>query len=926
MNEYGKEYIECRLILIGDEKVGKKSFINRLLNIPSTSTIHDTEAENNYKKQILKIKKKYEKKKKQLEMLQEINDEMINLDIKNKMKDDKTRSTISNINSKSVSKVSEKQIKFRDNNDYIMQITSEELYFSNEYVRPPIPEHPSKLFNIHKNKICVKPFFILPAEKVSYDYVPTEENSENEIDNELNISFKGIKNDIKKIINNKTTIIEELPGYKISLYNIFVFIYDMSIFDSFENLIHYYDLIEANFNISESYNLIPCIIGNKRDQKILLYSEKQIIFNDFIKEHNLPFFEISTKPYFNFDNFFLDFLLKFLNKYHENLYNEYNFKLDFEKIITNKSTFSKSNREIVNQKDLYPGPNYDINIYSFNSSKELNESLNDNKFRFNKKIFYNKIGPKFHKSNSTKYINNGDILKIKGNSFLSQAKGGLLNKPIEGYSFGIVKGKLDLLKSRKQLFSERNESLKESLEDDLLLIKNLDKSRIRGEDYIEEATERRNKIFEMKKCERKKIIKKLSEIHSNNLDKIKKEQEKKKKKIILSQNNKSLSSPNLLTPNNTFIAIATEEKENNKKRFLEVVYPKNKNYLEGHKKILKKISKSKKEYITPAPNAYDIRNNYTERNKGPSLAGKRKEMILYRLDPSFPDLKDEFDLIVEKGSHNYPKDFKPRFTEMKKEEIKEPYPDKEIWKKWEENKLINEKKRRIKIFIQNIKQKKKLQLKKIEKIKEQREEIQKLKKEILITKGYENADGETRINYSLIEDSSPKYSIKGRHSSLFSINDKSDISNIFPGNTEIMELIKNSQLNRPIPDINVIKPKLPSIIFNKSKRFDDKKKVFEGSSDLFKEGIFGLKSQESFSNKQPYSYRDKRDAIYQKERKSPSPAEYKIISSFDIIAEKGKKISEIRDKIRAKENVKNQIITEGAKETKLYFREENKNE
>lgn len=219
-----------------------------------------------------------------------------------------------------------------------------------------------------------------------------------------------------------------------------------------------------------------------------------------------------------------------------------------------------------------------------------------------------------------------------------------------------------------------------------------------------------------------------------------------------------------------------------------------------------------------------------------------------------------------------------------------------------------------------------MQLKKIEEIKEQREEIQKLKKEILIRKGYENANGETRINYSLIEDSSPKYSIKGRHSSLFSINDKSDISNIFPGNTEIMELIKNSQLNRPIPDINIIKPKLPSIIFNKAKRFDDKKKIFEGSSDLFKEGIFGLKFQESFSNKQPYSYRDKRDAIYQKERKSPSPAEYKIISSFDIIAEKGKKTSEIRDKIRAKENVKNQIITEGAKETKLYFREENKNE
>ena len=33
-----------------------------------------------------------------------------------------------------------------------------------------------------------------------------------------------------------------------------------------------------------------------------------------------------------------------------------------------------------------------------------------------------------------------------------------------------------------------------------------------------------------------------------------------------------------------------------------------------------------------------------------------------------------------------PKEFKPRFEEIKKEKINNPYNDQEIWKKWENNK------------------------------------------------------------------------------------------------------------------------------------------------------------------------------------------------------------------------------------------------
>lgn len=314
MKNYKKEYIECRLIILGDDEVGKKSFINRLLNISSTTTIRNLELEKSYKKQIFAIRKKYEKQKKYLEMLQGIDEEMNKSPEKNKEKNDKIKKSFSNTDIFFSYKNKDKKVtkKEEDNSNFIMKVTTEDLYYSNKYIRPPIPEHPSKLFNVQKTKICVKPFYILPAEKVSYDYNPSEENS----DIESNISLKGIKNDIYKIISNTKTVIEEnqLNGYNISIYNIFLFFYDLSDFNTFETIIHYYDSIEDEFELSSLDNSMIYIIGNKRDIKIPLLSEQETIFSKFVKENNIPLFEISTKPYFNFGKFFLEFLLLNLNK------------------------------------------------------------------------------------------------------------------------------------------------------------------------------------------------------------------------------------------------------------------------------------------------------------------------------------------------------------------------------------------------------------------------------------------------------------------------------------------------------------------------------------------------------------------------------------------------------------------------------------
>ena len=63
MSEHSREYIECRIFILGDEKVGKKSFVNKILNLPCTSVIRNEEAEEEYNKLFNHMKEQMEKEK-----------------------------------------------------------------------------------------------------------------------------------------------------------------------------------------------------------------------------------------------------------------------------------------------------------------------------------------------------------------------------------------------------------------------------------------------------------------------------------------------------------------------------------------------------------------------------------------------------------------------------------------------------------------------------------------------------------------------------------------------------------------------------------------------------------------------------------------------------------------------------------------------
>ena len=931
MNE--KTYIECRVFILGEKNVGKKSFICRILNLPSTSEIRNLEEEENFKNNIIKLTKKIEEEEKFF-----IESEKDNKEQLKKSRNDLLLKKKKNYNmSNTVSDMSENNKLFSSNlnigtENRFKIIFPPKIENSRIYHRPPFPEYPSKLFNIFQTKIVFKPYFISPAEDLPYDYIPKDdEDSDYEFEKEYKLSMKGIKNEIEKIMNLKKTVIdyEKINGYKINIYYFFLLLYDMSNYSSFESIIKYYNNLEKKYNISEDENLITCVIGNKKDKKIQFTEEQNKKINDFISKNNLNNYEISTKPFFNFSKFFVELIKENIGSLHEYLFKGNNFENELKKLIENKSNFPKAIRSSFFPNVDNPGPDYDLNIYGFNSMKELKEGLINKRTRFTRKIFVNKQGPLISKSKSTKDLLSFEDKKEKNLLYISQ--GGILNKPISGYTFGILKGKLNLIKSRKDLYLERNKSLMESIEGDNSLNLKHSNAKIKNEEYFIEAEKRKNKIQKERINERKLKLDKIAKIHQNNLNKIASEKDLQND-IINQKMNKSTSSPNLFNNslNNNYQNENNEELNYNKQRYYDVIYNKNKDYMDKfnvrkikiEKEKIKEEKKRNKEIEREKQKEEELkRERIRERERKEKLKYKNinshsvigrsvfGRYSIIKEGPSFPDFKDEFEIMAEKNlkRYNIKRQFKPRFKEIEKEKEQIPYNDQEIWKRWELNRENIKENGHLKMFLDYCKQKENAHYENMKKIEAQNNEIKQIRREILIKKGYDDPSELRTINYSLVEESSPKYSIKGKNMPKTKINE--DIGNILLGqNMEMIEYVRNLQLNSPLPNINYVKPNYPSVIFNKAERFENYNKPYEGSLDLFKDGIFAPKTQEDFLSKGTFTQNEK-SLINKNENNnnnSPGPCQYKIKSSFDKIVEEGKKISEIRKKIKINNEIENE--------------------
>ena len=121
----------------------------------------------------------------------------------------------------------------------------------------------------------------------------------------------------------------------------------------------------------------------------------------------------------------------------------------------------------------------------------------------------------------------------------------------------------------------------------------------------------------------------------------------------------------------------------------------------------------------------------------------------------------------------------------------------------------------------------------------------------------------------------------------------------------------------PVPQYNAVKPALPTYSFSKAARFYSKP-LYQPSPNAvpvmpFKDGKFKPDDVKSFFNGRGGLYKAKKDNVL-KENGIPGPGQYRIKGFAEILAEKGKKISDIRDDIKQKE-----------KEMEMRKREEEKN-
>ena len=121
----------------------------------------------------------------------------------------------------------------------------------------------------------------------------------------------------------------------------------------------------------------------------------------------------------------------------------------------------------------------------------------------------------------------------------------------------------------------------------------------------------------------------------------------------------------------------------------------------------------------------------------------------------------------------------------------------------------------------------------------------------------------------------------------------------------------------PVPQYNAVRPSLPTYSFSKATRFHSKP-LYQPSPNAvpvmpFQDGKFKPDEVKSFFQGKEGLYKAKKDNEL-KNNGIPGPGQYRIKGFAEILAEKGKKISDVKDGIKRKE-----------KEMEMRKREEEKN-
>ena len=728
-----------------------------------------------------------------------------------------------------------------------------------------------------------------------------DDDEEIKLGNKL-INLKNVKMEITKLLT------KDAKDSNANLDILFLFVYDLKDFSTFKKMEIYYNKLRDYFKIDSNY--LKAIVGNKADSRANLSKRDKEYYDNFMENNEgIKHYEISTYNYFNFEKFFEQIFSDLFSPLYEE-FQKQTFINRFHLVLHKRANLSKAERKLHDINDVpFLGEDENPDVYAYPEDKaEFRRTFsNMKKGRYNFKIFINKQGPTF------------PVIDKQGQE--KNKQGGLLSKPgtalgrdkksktaigfgnweisnknkeirealmtnIPGYSLGIRGGKYGFKKERKKQFQEREKELKSAFQEHYNGLHNrkeldLNKKEI---DYIEN-----------KKEIMKEIVDKIQENENKHLkdrEKNKKMQEEKLKEKI----------EQIKSKQDKYDKIYIKNKKEMSQKKAELNHPKTATIRKGKTPFRK---------MKDIPNytLYDVRTKY-DPNKGWSMGMKYNyNPNKNKDDPEFPKLKSDFDRIVDCPKYAEIKYTAPRFKEekiVKPSENLKTHDDAAYKEKIYSIKEKGERNTNLKTFLEERKYKKEKVLENKQKIEEiRKEELEELKARIPKTGTNSNEYGYNSdlvdINYNLVEERAPNYTMKGRynHGSIFDIqdnysivnNDDEDEENKIGSNGKPIQ-DEEYKKSLPVPQYDVIKPSLPIYSFNKAKRFNYKP-LYQPSPNAipvipFENGKFKPDDVKTFSVIQGGMGKARKNT-YLKGNGIPGPGQYKIKGFAEKIAEEGRR-------------------------------------
>ena len=843
MSNEEQKTITINLYLIGDEGVGKKSFVSRL-NTMACSFSHPNKN---------KIKPPKEEKKKKDE------DEEENPDEPRKKK---------------------------------------------EPFHMPPPSSNQLEYKLGSTILTIQAFIIDGAIQCRIDEDVSSDDEDEEIVHEYHIKFTWTK----KTILNYLRMFAENTNEKNTNEDIFVFMYDLSDFTTFERMMLYYESVNRRFKLHE--NKAKCvIIGNKSEKKMLFNKEDLEKMDSFYNiNESFQKFEISNKLHFNFSKFLLEFIETMIDEPYD--------KDKLSKILINKFTFNKAKRVGMQIESDTPGPDqYNTNIYEFDTMEQRNEIITNMRKRFINKIFVNKIGPLFYsnKKDEERKLRNSEFEGAKRRTathIQSKIENNFTNGNIgKGATFGEVPCRYNLKSERTKRIEERNKEYMDSFGENILTSIGLNYTNKKDPNYLEDCHNRKYQYQQNKLEERKNKLEKYLELRDKNYEKINKDI------IAKSQAYKDKY-------------VEYDEKKS-KQRYLDLVYGNNAKILENlysHNEINAKLKKEAEE--KNLPKMYDVRGNMFNPKKGPFITGKRQYKDKETHNAPYMTLKSDFDIITQHAKDSSI-GYSPRYRDnilktLKEVPEKQKFFDETKFDRFKENRKKSERNANINQFVTDTKLR---QERHNDLMKEINEDAKKYHEQLLqkyYSKNPQDMEKPPEINYSLVEDKAPSYTLKGRHEKKVKPETTETKGSYFEG-----KKIPVDYDNLENPDIAAVRWKIPSYSFGKDERWDIdkyKQKILENKTLKITDNVQekeekfdnSLADRVDYSNLGMYDSKSNRAGMALDYVKGyPGPGYYKIKGFAEEIVEKYEKINNMKKlnelgkekKEEKKDNIKEKTVT-----------------